>query len=687
MSDHDIKANIAQAAETKDASFPDIADITDESVVPDPPPPPRDIAILAAEILLRKAAVMANMPKQVKQGSLIIVSVPSANWISPAAKAAPASLLNFNYEDRTQLQRNNHMAIRKRDFSMFEKTERFLGRFDTKFLEEVSGDIRCGATCVVICTDPDPFVPPIMRQTADFSITMPHFDEETILELVEQITAHKPSRTWPELRFKEMAPEHLRMAFRPAETADEYLNRLTRTFVEPTTKQANPAKLRLEDLHGMNEVIDWAKQLAVDIAKYRSGGIVWAEVDPGALLVGPPGTGKTSAAAAIAGHCGLTFIPTSYAAWQASADGHLGEVMKAMKSAFCEAREKSPALLFIDELDSVSSRDRQTGYREWWTSIINGLLEELDGVKGRDGVIVLGATNHPDRIDPAIRRAGRLDREIRIGLPDTAAIIGIIRTYVGQALSPTELERAANLCAGKSGAEIEQVVRGAKRHARNEQVDLNYHHLLAELTGGSMVREPKKLFRTAVHEAGHAIAVMVYYPSSPPTISVAPNGRRSGQASFLIDDGEVFTPRAINKVLITLLAGRAAEEIVFGDVSAGAGGSENSDLAIATKLATHAELSLGLGSSGIMWSQIAAADELPTSLATRTGAEQAVRKRLDEAYAAAKVLVSEHRSHLTAITNALVERMVLSPSEVVEIFSSNTSTGQNPSTVIDRIHY
>ncbi|OYV28508.1 MAG: hypothetical protein B7Z81_15705, partial [Acidocella sp. 20-61-6] len=110
---------------------------------------------------------------------------------------------------------------------------------------------------------------------------------------------------------------------------------------------------------------------------------------------------------------------------------------------------------------------------------------------------------------------------------------------------------------------------------------LNYHHILGELSGGSVVREPKKLLRTAVHEAGHAIAVMVYYPSSPPTISISPNGRRSGQASFLIDDGEAFTPLAINKVLITLLAGRAAEEIVFGDVSAGAGGSENSDLALA----------------------------------------------------------------------------------------------------------
>jgi ATP-dependent Zn protease len=299
--------------------------------------------------------------------------------------------------------------------------------------------------------------------------------------------------------------------------------------------------------------------------------------------------------------------------------------------------------------------------------------------------VVVGATNHVDQIDPAIRRAGRLDREIRIYLPDPNAIAGILRTYIGEALNPEELQRAANLCAGKTGADIERLVRGAKRRARNEQTDLTYQHILLELGTGSVPTNSQGVLRTAIHEAGHAIIVLINSPDTPPTISISPAGSRSGQALLLLDEGAV-TQEAIQRLLVTLLAGRAAEEVVFGDVSAGAGGSENSDLAVATKLATHAELSLGLGSSGLMWSQIAAAEEISMSLATRTGAEQAVRKRLEAAYEAAKGLILEHQTQLTAIADALIECIVLSPAEVAEIFSANADAKQKTSSQDSNTH-
>ena len=178
-----------------------------------------------------------------------------------------------------------------------------------------------------------------------------------------------------------------------------------------------------------------------------------------------PGPGKTIFAQALASTCIVPVHLHSLARWQAK--GHLDDLLKAMRRAFEEAKADAPCILFIDELDSFGDRERLGGHNEQYSrEVINGFLECLDGAEGREGVVVVGATNLPDKIDPAIRRPGRLDRHVVIPLPDLEARKGILRHHLGDALPGADLTEAAERLEGASGAVIEQVVRDARRIAR-----------------------------------------------------------------------------------------------------------------------------------------------------------------------------------------------------------------------------
>jgi SpoVK/Ycf46/Vps4 family AAA+-type ATPase len=203
----------------------------------------------------------------------------------------------------------------------------------------------------------------------------------------------------------------------------------------------------------------------------------------------------------------VPLIATSYGEWQSSGDGHLGDVTKAITAAFKRARAAVPCILFIDELDSVQSRGGATRHDDWWTAIINCLLAELDGVEGREGVVVVGASNFAERVDAAIRRSGRLDREIRIRLPDAEALALILRGYLGEDLAGEDLHPVAIRAIGGTGADCERWVRGARRRARHAGRPMAAEDLLAEIRGEPDSRRTVEFgTRVAVHEAGHVIA-------------------------------------------------------------------------------------------------------------------------------------------------------------------------------------
>ncbi|WP_237481342.1 AAA family ATPase [Lichenibacterium dinghuense] len=256
------------------------------------------------------------------------------------------------------------------------------------------------------------------------------------------------------------------------EDARELLARAAAKTPPVTVGQAAQGVVRrLSQMTGFGEAQTWGVNLARDLAAYRAGSLPWADVDRGLLLSGPPGGGKTTYARALALECDVELVTTTYTEWSGAGGGYGDSMSKGLTKLFETWRTKAksaPFLLFVDEIDSMGRRGGNDHNESWFTAIINSWLAFLDGAVPRDGIVVVAATNYPDRVDPALVRPGRLERHIELPIPDIDALAGIVRAHLGAdaMLTDAEVAEAARAVRGRSPAQVQLLAREARRVAR-----------------------------------------------------------------------------------------------------------------------------------------------------------------------------------------------------------------------------
>ncbi|MDE3121552.1 MAG: AAA family ATPase, partial [Paracoccaceae bacterium] len=344
----------------------------------------------------------------------------------------------------------------------------------------------------------------------------------------------------------------------------------------------------LSALVGMGQLEAAAKDLVADLRGWQEGTVDWSHMTRSLLLYGHAGSGKTHAAAEIARAAGAAFFPSSLSQWQSS--GHLGDTLRAMRNSFAEARAAAPAILFIDEIDSFGIRSDQAGKNEnYQRQVINALLEEINGQAQAQGCVLIAATNALDQIDQAILRPGRFDRLIEVGLLGPAAVTQMLDRLLDGALPAADVAALAVAARGQTPASIDAAIRAARGTARRLRRPLEAADVRAALQPGQPM--PDNLIRRiAAHEAGHALACARLGLGTVRALRLTPLGGQT--EAELRPSAGVMTE--IEDRLVYQLAGRAAETLIMGAPSGGAGGPQGSDLAKATRMALTAELSLGL---------------------------------------------------------------------------------------------
>jgi cell division protease FtsH len=400
-----------------------------------------------------------------------------------------------------------------------------------------------------------------------------------------------------------------------------------------------------------------------------------AKIPKGVLLVGPPGTGKTLLARAVAGEARVPFYSLSGSDF---VEMFVGVGAARVRDLFEQAKQHAPCIVFVDELDAIGRARgvHLSTINDEREHTLNQLLVEMDGFEPNSGVVLLAATNRPDVLDPALLRPGRFDRQVVLDAPDVVGREAILRVHArGKSLAPdVDLHHVARATPGFSGADLanalnEGALLAARRgHDRIGAADVD--EAVEKVVAGPE-RKSRRLAdaekrRIAVHEAGHAL-IAVHSPLADPVqkISIVPRGRAALGYTLQLPTGDrhLLAEAALRERLCGALGGRAAEDVVFGEVSTGA---EN-DLELATALARRMVCQFGMGkSAGLMH---VGREEAPfatgpgatallrdCSEATAHAIDEEVRGLLDEAYAAARALLVAHRDQLDRIAAALLER-------------------------------
>jgi cell division protease FtsH len=443
----------------------------------------------------------------------------------------------------------------------------------------------------------------------------------------------------------------------------------------PRTKPANMAtkgtsRTTWEDVAGVEEVRAELMEVVDFLRDPKRFERLGAKVPKGLLLYGPPGTGKTLLAKAVAHESGANFYSASAASFVEMFAG-LGAAR--IRKLFQVARKNAPAIIFIDELDAVGAQRTGHGFNREQDQTLNQLLVELDGFEGAEQVVVMGASNRIQDLDPALLRPGRFDRQMLVPPPDLAGREAILGVHTrGKPLAPgTSLVTVARQTSGLTGAELANICNEAAIAAgrRSDSViaqqdfDWALERVVAGLQQKKVLTEKERRI-LAFHEGGHALmAHLMGGASELQKVTIVSRGQALGYTFHLPEeDRYLHTKEELQDWMVVALAGRAAEEVVFGRVTNGAA----NDLEKVTEIARHMVFDWGMSDS--VNSRTMRADNYALSEATKRLRDEEQARLTDGAYDEALRLLTKHRPPLDRIAAALLEKETLVRDQVLQLF-------------------
>lgn len=427
-------------------------------------------------------------------------------------------------------------------------------------------------------------------------------------------------------------------------------------------------KTRFSDVHGCDEAKEELQELVEFLKAPDKFSTLGGKLPKGVMLVGPPGTGKTLLARAVAGEAGVPFFYMSGSEFD---EVYVGVGAKRVRDLFTQARAKSPAIIFIDELDAIGGKrhERDAAYAK---QTLNQLLTELDGFDQDTGVIIIGATNFPESLDKALTRPGRFDRNVVVPLPDVRGRISILNHHFKNIRIDGEVDAAvlARGTPGFSGAELENIVnQAAVRASKNKAKRVGMDDLtwakdkvLMGAERRSAVIQQKDKVMTAYHEGGHALVAMLTKETTPLyKATIMPRGHALGLTQMLPELDKVSeTRREMMAQIDVCMGGKVAEELIYGadNVTTGASSDIQSATRIARMMVTRAGMSEKLGNVDLH------SDYERLSSETKQLIESEVRRLVEEGRARATKLLTDNREQLDRLANALVEYETLTKEEM-----------------------
>lgn len=446
-------------------------------------------------------------------------------------------------------------------------------------------------------------------------------------------------------------------------------------------------KIRFSDVAGADEEKGELEEIVEFLKEPKKYVELGARIPKGVLLVGPPGTGKTLLAKAVAGEAGTPFFSISGSDF---VEMFVGVGASRVRDLFEQAKKNAPSIIFIDEIDAVG-RHRGAGVgggHDEREQTLNQLLVEMDGFGVNEGVIILAATNRPDILDPALMRPGRFDRQVVVGYPDIKGREAILVVHSkNKPMAPdVDLRDIAKTTPGFTGADLENLLNEAallaarkncKEISMLEIKEANYKVMMGPEKKSRVISEKEKKL-TAYHEAGHAIAVRVVSTTVKiDRVTIIPSGRAGGFTSYKPDEDHQYTTKAeLIEQIIVGLGGRAAEELVLGEISTGASSDLKSANSIARNMITKYGMSDAL--ANLVFGD--ENDEVFLGMSyghTRNYSEEVsakidteIKRIIDEAYVRVKDILTENKQKLEDVTNALLEKERLDADEFEEIFKN-----------------